>query len=121
MGRTSSLEIPMGQSIQFDNTKLADIIDETIRGELQDILGDIAEDLDTTIRQISARMAIAARRKRPDLVEACKDQLLMAVETRRATIEENLVPRLDNLLIYGIDFLFNGALGAFSTIKVQPG
>jgi len=111
----------MGQSIQFDNSKLADVIDATIRGELQEILGDIAEDLDTTIRQISARMAVAARRKRPDLVEACRDQLALAVETRRATIEENLLPRMDNLIEYGINFLFNGALGAFSTINVQPG
>ena len=111
----------MGQQIQFDNGKLISQIDTAIRDELREILGDIAEDVDTTIRQVSARLALAARKRRPDLVERCKDQLQLTVETRRALIEENMIPRLDGLIMTGINFLFNGALGAFASMNVVPG
>lgn len=104
--------------IQQDMAGLGD----ALAGEVRNILGSLIEgsikDLDGPIREISARLAMAAKRKRPDLVEACKDQLSMIVIEKELEVRSGVGDAFDSILNLGLNALVNGAIGGLGAIKV---
>lgn len=86
---------------------------------LKDIVGHLIDgtvkDLDGPIRDISARLAMAARRNRPDLVVACKDQLQLIVLEKQLALGVSGEGGMDTLINVGVNALINGAIGALAS------
>lgn len=83
---------------------------------IKDILGQVIDgtisDLDGPVRDIAARLTMAARRNRPDLVQACQDQLLLLVLEKEMRLRSSSNGFLDSMLNVGINALVNGAMAA---------
>ncbi len=77
-------------------------------------------DLTGPVKEISARLALAVRRKgRKDLVEMCRDQLALIVLEKRLRVEGAGSDLLVNMVVnIGINALVNGAVGGLNSLKV---
>jgi hypothetical protein len=88
---------------------------------IKEILGQLIdgtiEELDGPIRDISARLTMAARRKRMDLVEASKDQLALIVLEKRLRVEQMGSDLVGRLLGMGVDALIGGAIGGLGSLR----
>jgi hypothetical protein len=94
---------------------------DAMESGIKDILGEIIDgtitDLDGPVREIAARLTMAARRGRPDLVEASKDQLTLIVLEKELRLRSEADDFLDTVLKVGINALINGAVGALATAR----
>lgn len=88
---------------------------------LKDLLGELIDgsitDLDGPIREIAGRLALAAKRKRPDLVEACKDQLALIVLEKELRLKAGVGDLFEGILTIGINALVSGAIGGLGALK----
>lgn len=75
-------------NIKRDQAALNAAPAEIIIANLNEFLEGTAEDIDQYGRVIAARLAIAARRDRPDLVEECRDQLALLVDEGKLRVRE---------------------------------
>lgn len=96
---------------------LVDAMEEGVRQLVGELIDGTVEDLDGPIRQIALRLAMAARRKRPELVVACKDQLALIVLEKRLLLEQDAKGLWEKMLDMGIDLLVNGALGGLGSLR----
>ena len=88
-----------------------------IKEILNNLIDGSIEELDGPIRDISARLTMAARRKRMDLVEASKDQLALIVLEKRLRIEEEGSSIFESMLGMGINVLINGAIDGLGSVR----
>lgn len=93
---------------------LVDAMESGVKDILNELIDGTVSDLDGPVREISARLTMAARRNRPDLVQACKDQLLLIVLEKELTLRSTADGWLDTVLNVGINALINGAVGALA-------
>jgi hypothetical protein len=96
---------------------LLDAMENGVKGILGELIDGTIEDLDGPIREISARLALAARRGRKDLVDASKDQLAIIVLEKRLRIEGAGDGMFEQLLGMGIDALIGGAIGGLGSLR----
>lgn len=94
---------------------LADAMEQGVKDILNSMIDGTIEDLDGPIREISARLTMAARRGRMDLVEMCRDQLELIVLEKRLRIEMEGTGVLDTILSVGVNALITGAIGALAS------
>lgn len=92
-------------------------IEGGLKGILKGILDESIADLDGPIREISQRLAMAARRNREDLVLACKDQLSLIVLERDLKIREGLGGFWRSIMSTGIDAVISGAVGGLGSVR----
>lgn len=94
---------------------------DAMESGVKDILGSIIdgsiEDLDGPVREIAARLTLAARRNRPDLVQMCQDQLLLIVLEKELRLRSTADGWLDTVMSVGINALINGAIGALASAR----
>lgn len=96
---------------------LLDAMESGVKQLVGELIEDTIEDLDGPIREISARLAMAARRKRHDLVAASKDQLAIIVLEKRLRLEQEGSGLWETMLNMGIDLLVNGAIGGLGSLR----
>ena len=96
---------------------LVDAMEAGVKDILAELIDGTVSDLDGPVREISARLTMAARRNRPDLVQASKDQLLLIVLEKELTLRSTADGWLDTMLNVGINALINGAIGALASAK----
>jgi len=96
---------------------LVDAMEAGVKDILAELIDGTVSDLDGPVRDISARLTMAARRNRPDLVQASKDQLLLIVLEKELTLRSTADGWLDTMLNVGINALINGAIGALASAK----
>jgi len=96
---------------------LVDAMESGVKEILAELIDGTVTDLDGPVREISARLTMAARRNRPDLVQMCKDQLLLIVLEKELTLRSTADGWLDTVLNVGINALINGAIGALASAK----
>lgn len=93
-----------------------------LTGGLKELLGDMIDgsisDLDGPIRSIAARLALAATRKRYDLVDECKDQLLLIIMEKELRLKAGVGELWEQMLGMGLNALVNGAIGGLGALKV---
>lgn len=107
-------------TILKDLGPLTGSIVDVLKGELIEIYGEAVTDLADELEPIAARMALAARRQRFDLVEAGRDQLALLIEQHKLNVlegRENMVDHLFNLVFPGI---FTIASSALRGLKIAP-
>jgi len=92
-------------------------IDTGIKDILGQLIDGTIEDLDGPIRDISNRLAFAARRKRQDLVDASIDQLAIIALEKRLRIEGMGSNTMQVLLSMGVNALINGAIGGLGSVR----
>lgn len=96
-------------------------LNDAMEQGLKDLLGSVIdgtiEDLDGPIREIAARMSMAARRRRMDLVGMCQDQLQMIVLEKELRLKNESTGFLDTVLSVGVNALINGAIGALASAR----
>lgn len=95
-----------------------------LEGGLKTLLGQLIEgtisDLDGPIRETSMRLAVAAKRKRQDLVDASKDQLALLLMENEHRLRAEAGGFLDFALTAGLQLLFDGAVAGLSGLRVAP-
>lgn len=96
---------------------LVDAMEKGVKDIMGSLIDGTIEDLDGPIRDISARLAYAARRNRLDLVAACRDQLQLLALEKRLRIEQEGNGILDTILTVGVNALINGALGGLGSLR----
>ena len=96
---------------------LVDAMESGVKQLVGDLIDGTIEDLDGPIHDIAMRLALAARRKRPELVAACKDQLAIIVLEKRLRLEQEGKGLWERMLDMGIDLLINGALGGLGSLR----
>jgi hypothetical protein len=96
---------------------LLDGMEQGLKDILNTLIDGTVEDLDGPIREISARLTMAARRNRPDLVEACKDQLQLVVLEKELRLRSEADGFLDTFLSMGINALISGAVGGLGSLR----
>lgn len=97
--------------------QLSNDLEAGLRSILNELIDDTITELDGPIRSISARLAMAARRKRGDLVEECKDQLLLIVVEKEMKLRGVSYDALGSLLSMGMNALVNGAIAGLGALK----
>ena len=97
---------------------LIDELELGLKGLLNDLIDGTVEDLDGPIREIAQRMAMAARRNRMDLVEACKDQLALIVLEKELRVRAEADGWFESVLSIGINALIAGAIGGLGRARV---
>ena len=97
---------------------LLDGMEQGLKDILNEVIDGTYEDLDGPVRDIAARMTMAARRNRMDLVQACKDQLLLIVLEKELRLRSESSGFLDTIISVGVNALINGALGALASQRV---
>lgn len=97
--------------------ELSNDLEAGLKSILNELIDDSITELDGPIRIISSRLAIAARRRRGDLVEECKDQLLLIVVEKEMKLRGVSFDVLGNLLSMGMNALVNGAIAGLGAIK----
>jgi hypothetical protein len=93
-------------------------MEQGVKDILNQLIDGTIEDLDGPIREISLRLTMAARKQRPDLVAACRDQLELIVLEKRLRLEDEGDGVLGMILNVGISALVNGAIGALASKRV---
>jgi len=96
---------------------LVDAMESGVKDILGEIIDGSVEDLDGPVREIAARLTMAARRGRLDLVQACQDQLLLIVLEKELRLRSEADGFLDTMLNVGINALVNGAIGALASAR----
>lgn len=96
---------------------LLDGMEKGVKEIMGSLIDGSIEDLDGPIREISARLAMSARRNRPDLVEACRDQLQLLALEKQLRIQTEGTGLLDMMLNMGVNALINGAIGGLGSLK----
>jgi hypothetical protein len=97
---------------------LVDAMEQGVKDILNQLIDGTIEDLDGPIREISLRLTMAARKKRTDLVEMCRDQLELIVLEKRLRLEGQNDGVLGTILNVGINALVNGAIGALASRRL---
>lgn len=98
---------------------LLDSMESGLKDILNSLIDGTIEDLDGPIREISARLSLAARRGRSDLVAACKDQLQLVVLEKELRLRSEADGFLDTFLSMGINALISGAVGGLGSLRVR--
>lgn len=100
---------------------LTDTMEQGVRSMLNDILGDVANDLAGPVRAISQRLTQAVRRPGPAgdaLVAECRDQLSMIALERQLDVGSMGSELFDRMVGMGLNALVNGAIGGIASLKV---
>lgn len=103
--------------IKQDMNALGDALSGGIKELLNELIDGSVKDLDGPIREIAGRLALAAKRKRPDLVEMCKDQLQLIVIEKELRLKAGASDIWETILSMGINALVNGAIGGLGALK----
>ena len=96
---------------------LVDELESGVKQLVDELIDGTIEDLDGPIHDIAMRLALSARRKRPDLVAMCKDQLALIVLEKRLRMEQEAKGLWERMLDLGIDLLIKGALGGLGSLR----
>lgn len=93
-----------------------------LEGGLKELLGQLIDgsisSLDGPIRETAARLALAAKRQRADLVEECKDQLTLIILEKELRLKAGANDLWQSILGLGLNALVNGAIGGLSALKI---
>lgn len=95
---------------------LHDAMTQGVSNILSNVIEGSIESLEGPGREISARLALAARRNRPQLVQACKDQLQLLVKEQELRTRFDSSEMTDALIGVGIDSLISGAVGGLGSL-----
>jgi hypothetical protein len=107
--------------IQTNLKPLQVALGDALVAELVVMFGEEANMLDGDVRKIAGRMAVAARRSKPELAEECREQLMMLVleaELEAREGAEDLFSFFMNGTTYGFGGLFQVAAAALKTLSV---
>ena len=104
--------------IKIDFTQFEDALKDGVKGILNGVLEDAADDLDGPVREIASRLSIAVRRNRPDLIEESRDQLLLVIEERELRVREGAQSLLQDILGLGLEALVTGAAGGVRSLRI---
>lgn len=96
---------------------LVDAMESGVKDILGSLIDGSIEELDGPIREISARLTMAARRGRMDLVQASRDQLEMLVLEKQLRVSMEGTGIMDTILSVGVNALINGAIGALASAR----
>ena len=94
---------------------LADGMEQGLKDILSEVIDGTISDLDGPVREISARLTMAARRGRMDLVQASKDQLLLIILEKELRLKSSSSGFLDTIINVGVNALISGAIGALAS------
>ena len=94
-----------------------DHIEATLKAELSRLLDGTIDQIDGPIREASNRLVVAARRQRTDLLEECRDQLVLAIEERKLAARQGFELTLNMILERGLGLLFNGLVAGLTGLK----
>jgi hypothetical protein len=97
---------------------LVDAMEQGVRDILNQLIDGTIEELDGPIRECSLRLTMASRKNRPDLVEACRDQLELIVLEKRLRLEGQGDGVFGTILNVGLNALVNGAIGALASKRL---
>lgn len=106
--------------VKHDLETVARELGDALLDQLDSIVEEGMEDLDGPVRRISERMAEAARRGNQELMEACRDQLLLVVQEHEIRFKAGTEGILDFLIERGITLLINGAIAGLAGLRVTP-
>ncbi len=92
-----------------------------LEGGLKELLSELIDgsikDLDGPIREIAARLTLAAKRKRKDLVDECRDQLALIIIEKELRLKAGAGELWEMVLGVGLNALVNGAIGGLGALK----
>jgi len=103
--------------IKQDMAALGDALEGGLRELLGELIDGSIRDLDGPIREGAKRMALAAKKKRPDLVDEVKDQLALLVIEKQLRLRVDAGNVFEGILGLGINALVNGAIGGLGSLK----
>lgn len=106
--------------VKHDLEKVAQELGDALIGQFNTIVEDGMADLDGPVREIAARMAVAARRQDQALMEACRDQLALVIQEREIQLKAGASGVMDFLIERGITLLVNGAIAGLAGLRVTP-
>lgn len=104
--------------IKQDMAGLATALEGGIKELLGELIDGSIKDLDGPIREIAARLALAAKRKRYDLVEESRDQLALIILEKELRLKADAFDLWEKVLGMGLNALVNGAIGGLGALKV---
>lgn len=93
---------------------------KALTDQLNQVLESGIESLEGPIQEISINMAVAAKHNKQELMEACKDQLALALIEQKAVFKAGTESTLDFIVSNGITMLVNGAIAGLSGMIVVP-
>lgn len=110
---------PMGQVLHDPEQVAKNMADALF--EQFNVLLEGAEALRPRIQAISTNLALAARTGRQELMEACQDQLALAVEESKLQARSSaLEPLVDYTVQHGVTLLVQGAFAGLKGLRVGP-
>ena len=104
--------------IKQDMAALADALGSGVKELLGELIDGSLKDLDGPVREIAPRLALAAKRKRKDLVDECRDQLALIILEKELRLKAGVGEFWEKLLGIGLNALVNGAMGGLGALKV---
>ncbi len=106
--------------IQHDLEAVARELGDALLDQFNGVIEGGIEDLEGPVREIASRMAVAARRKNQDLMDACRDQLALVVQEKEIQVKAAKSGVMDFILERGVTLLVNGAIAGLSGLRVTP-
>lgn len=104
--------------IKQDMAALEGALEGGLKGLLNELIDGAITDLDGPIRLAAQRLALAARRNKPELVAEVRDQLAVIVLEKELRLKSGGSALLETVLGIGLNALVNGAIGGLGSLKV---
>jgi len=103
--------------IQKDMKALAGAMESGVKAILSQLIDGAITDLDGPIRDTAARLTLASRRGRQDLVDESRDQLALIIMEKERRLKVSGYDVLDTVLGIGLNALVNGAIAGLGALK----
>jgi len=107
----------MADEFAMNSGAVRDELVKALEAELSRYIDGTVDQLNGPIQQMANHMLVAARRGRMDLVDECRDQLIVAMEERKLAAREGMASVLDLVLTRGINLLFSGLVAGLAGLK----
>lgn len=105
--------MPISTNWNHLNTEL----ERGLKEMLNELIDGSIADLDGPVRETAQRMTVAAKRNRPDLVEASRDQLSLLVLEKELRLKVEGFGLFERMLNLGVNALINGAIAGLGGLK----
>lgn len=106
--------------VKHDMEAVAKELGDALIDQFNGIVESGMQDLDGPVREIAARMAVAARRKDQGLMDTCRDQLALVLQERQIQVKASAGGVMDFIVERGVTMLVNGAIAGLAGLRVTP-
>lgn len=103
--------------ITQDWKSLGAALEGGVKELLNELIDGSIKDLNGPIREIAARLTLAAKRKRKDLVDECRDQLALIILEKELRLKAGAGDLWEKMLGIGLNALVNGAIGGLGVLR----